>query len=30
LQAAFHAAAKLPRRQLQKILEVVDALLKAG
>lgn len=30
LQEAFHAAAKLPRRQQQKIVEVVEALLKAG
>jgi transcriptional regulator with XRE-family HTH domain len=30
LQEAFHAAAKLPRRRQQKILEVVEALLKAG
>jgi len=30
LQEAFHAAAKLPRRRQQKIVEVVEALLKAG
>ena len=30
LQEAFHAAAKLPRRQQQKIVEVVEALLKAS
>lgn len=30
LQEAFHAAAKLPRRQQQKIAEVVEALLRAG
>ena len=30
LQEALHAAAKLPRRQQQKIVEVVEALLKAG
>jgi transcriptional regulator with XRE-family HTH domain len=29
LQEVFHAAAKLPRRKQQKIIEVVDALLKA-
>jgi len=30
LQEAFHAAAKLPRRQQQKIVEVVEALVKAS
>jgi transcriptional regulator with XRE-family HTH domain len=30
LQEAFHAAAKLPRRKQQKIVEVVEALLKAS
>ena len=30
LQEVFHAAAKLPRRQQQKIIEVVEALLKAS
>jgi transcriptional regulator with XRE-family HTH domain len=30
LHEAFAAAAKLPRRQQQKIVEVVEALLKAG
>ena len=30
LHEAFTAAAKLPRRQQQKIVEVVEALLKAG
>jgi transcriptional regulator with XRE-family HTH domain len=30
LQEAFHAAAKLPRRKQQKIVEVVEALLRAG
>lgn len=30
LHDAFTAAAKLPRRQQQKIVEVVEALLKAG
>ena len=30
LQEAFHAAAKLPRRRQQKIIEVVEALVKAS
>ena len=30
LQEAFQAAARLPRRKQQKIVEVVEALLKAG
>jgi len=30
LQEAFHAAAKLPRRRQQKIVEVVEALLQAA
>jgi transcriptional regulator with XRE-family HTH domain len=30
LHEAFQAATKLPRRQQQKIAEVVEALLKAG